>query len=120
MNQFRSQSSGCGTLLLLAPSFPSNGSFENLRNEPSQHRRLLNEAQRLRGRVYLNDGAIAAQQLTVDNRLVHPHDDRSWHLLILDNAHSVAGCIRYSSQDEASFSDLGVAHSALAKSPTWG
>jgi len=108
-------------MLLAPPTVPRHRHFDNYHVNTSQYWRLLNEAQTLRGRVYLKDGAIGRKQLSRDGRLVHSHDEKSWHLLIKNPAGSVSGCARYSPQkDHVPFSDLGVAGSALANSPNWG
>jgi hypothetical protein len=121
MNRFGPRTSEFGHLILLAPPCAPAGNFNAFQVDSVRHKLLLREAQRLRGRIYLRDGAITARQLTRDGRLVHQHDNRSWQLLVINREHRVAGCIRYSSQDESvSFSELGVAESALAQSPTWG
>ncbi len=81
---------------------------------PGEHARLLAEAQRLRGRVYLADGAIASWQLTESGRHVQPADRRSFHLLSLDDAGCVVACTRYLWHDNTvGFSRLGVAHAPL-------
>jgi hypothetical protein len=75
----------------------------------------------LRGALYLEDGAITADQLTADGRHKLPVDDRSWHVVTLNAEGKVSGCSRYSPYPETvSFRDLGVAKSALAVSPRWG
>jgi hypothetical protein len=80
------------------------------------HGWLLGEAQRLRARVYLEDGAIEHNQLSSGGRFVHPLDRHSWHLLTLNKSGEVSGCLRYSQMDWVSFYHLEVARSALAYS----
>jgi len=95
--------------------------FENCRISTFHHRHLLEQAQTLRARVYLKDGAIEKRRLTRDGRLVHLHDEHSWHLLIISGSGKVAGCARYSPQKyHVPFSSLGLAGSALAMCPSWG
>jgi hypothetical protein len=110
------------SLRLLAPSLPhQDANFRIRQFDQDQHNFLLGEAQRLRGRVYLQDGAIDARQLSDDGRFVHPDDEHSWQLLVMDSRGKVAGCARYIPHHEyASFSELGVATSALARSAEWG
>jgi hypothetical protein len=77
--------------------------------------------QRMRGSIYLSDGAISPVDLTPDGRHVMPHDTGSWHLLTIDSTGSVVGCQRYLEYPEgAGFDDLRIRHSALATSPHWG
>jgi hypothetical protein len=95
--------------------------MERLDRDPVRHDRLLAQAQRLRARTYLRDGAIRPWQLSADHRFVQPGDDASWHLLVLDGAGDVAGCARYRPHSaDTSFEELGVSDSALARDGRWG
>src|SRR5205823_5400390 len=86
-------------MVLLAPlTFPRHKHFDNYHINTTQYRRLLGEAQTLRGRVYLKDGAVGRRQLSRDGRLIHSHDEQSWHLLIKNSDGKVSGCARYSPQ----------------------
>lgn len=77
--------------------------------------------QRLRGSIYLRDGAIRPSDLTGDGRHRLAVDDKSWHLLLLDDEGSIAGCARYLAYpDSVSFEELPIAKSALAGSGEWG
>ena len=109
-------------LVLLAPNkdrVPS--SFSNASFDEGRHGSLLAETQRLRGRIYLEDGAIEASQLTSDGRHCVPNDDNSWHLLDLDANGNVCGCSRYFVHDNTvPFSQLGVRKAALAQTDRWG
>jgi hypothetical protein len=89
-----------------------------VRHDPGEHARLLAEAQRLRGRVYLADGAIGRWQLTECGRHVQPADRRSFHLLSLDDFGQVVACTRYLwHHNTVEFSRLGVARVPLAAEP---
>jgi hypothetical protein len=109
-------------LQLLAPRSSANAStFGSCQVDEPQYNSLLHEAQRLRGRVYLEDGAITAREVSQDGRLVHAHDERSWQLLVMNWEGKVAGCARYiPHKDGVSFSELGISKSALACSRHWG
>ncbi len=76
--------------------------------------------QRLRGRIYLNDGAINQDELTVDGRHVQPIDEESWHLLVVNTKGRVLGCTRYL-QHHASvpYNRLRIRTAALAHSEQW-
>ncbi len=63
-------------------------------HDPERGRRLLSEAQRLRGRRYLEDGAIQPEDLDSEGRHVSRYDDQAYHLLWLSEAEEVLGCIR--------------------------
>src|SRR6266498_2075452 len=71
-------------LILLAPPQASvSGDFQNVRFNPAEHHRLVREVQRLRGSIYLADGALERQQLSPDGLHQTPEDEKSWHLLML-------------------------------------
>src|SRR6266496_440013 len=54
-----------GRLVLLAPpEAPIPASFENVEVNASRHAKLVTDIQRLRGRIYLQDGAVEPYQLT--------------------------------------------------------
>ncbi len=85
------------------------------------YRSTLSEVQRLRGRIYLQEGAIEPQQLTPDGRHCAEGDEESWHLLVVDADGEVCGCARYLSHENTTpFSRLGVRHAAAAQPEMWG
>jgi len=107
--------------VLLAPHRVDAAFFTKAVTDPSRRIQLLAEAQKLRGKTYLEDGAIERWQLASDGRHVQTADYASWHLLTLDEDGHVAACARYLPHPNTiSFADLGVAQSALAQCPTWG
>jgi hypothetical protein len=107
--------------VLLAPDGRQTNSFSESTVDASLHQRLLSDAQRLRGRIYLEDGAIHPSQLSHDGRHVQAADQRSWHLLTLDEKGHVAACTRYlPHSNNVTFPELTVAASAMARSEAWG
>jgi hypothetical protein len=87
-------------------------------NDPSMHQRFLAEAQRLRGRIYVEDGAIRSRTLTADGRHVQPADDLGWHLLTIDDHDRVTSCLRYRAhRPGVAFSELAVSRAINAQSP---
>jgi len=109
------------TLKILAPARVADIEFGKVRVDDTNYNQLLKGMQQLRGRIYLDDHAIQPQQLTKDGRHKLDSDETSWHLLILDEAEQVCGCVRYREHpEEAGFSHLGVARSALAQCGEWG
>jgi hypothetical protein len=56
---------------------------------------LVREMQRLRGSVYLADGAVERRQLSDDGLHRTPEDRKSWHLLMLSAAGHVTSCAWY-------------------------
>ena len=116
----RGMSTSPRKMLLLAPSGSVRpGFFSDIRTCRDRFEDRKAEMQTLRGRIYLQDGAISPQQLSHGRHAV-PLDDDSWHLLILDDKSRVCGCARYREYSNPRFSDLTVAKSALAHSPEWG
>ena len=109
-------------LVLLAPEgryIPE--SFTRRRIDRGEYARRLIEAQRVRGRIYLTDGAVKSEQLTADGRHVQRADFDSWHLLAVDEDGDVRGCARYRHlTGKVGFDDLGVRDSWLARCAQWG
>jgi len=86
-----------------------------------RHVSLLSQMQRLRGKVYLDDGAIRSQDLTPDGRHQLADDASAWHVLSLGEDGRVRACLRYLDERLSSgFSGLWVSHTALARSPRFG
>lgn len=107
--------------LLLAPSCVTPGSFANVVADTAGHRARLAEAQRLRGRIAVQENAIPASELLPDGRHVQAADRHSWHLLTLDANGRVAACMRYHAHPtDATFEDLSICQSTLAESQDWG
>jgi hypothetical protein len=80
-------------MVLLAPAGYKPGPFR-YRDILTCYNHFLAGAQRLRGEIYVRDGAVSPTDLTDDGR--HPQllDAKSWHLLIVDDKERVMGCIR--------------------------
>jgi len=108
-------------LLLLAPSTTAIPvSFSNVDSDSTRYNRLLESMQRMRGAVYLEDGAIRDFHLT-DGRHKQAADYVSWHLLVLDQSDRVCGCARYREYlSNTQYSELSVSRSALAHCSNWG
>jgi hypothetical protein len=86
--------SGHRSMVLLAPAGACLKPFAgHVTVSDRIHANLIGEMQRLRGEVYLREGAIQASQLT-SGRHVAPCDDESWHLLTLRPDGAIAGCVR--------------------------
>jgi hypothetical protein len=86
-----------------------------------QYDTILRRAQRLRGSIYFEDGAITKDELTPDGRHVSPADEISWHVLAVDAGGAVRGCARYLPHDPSvPFSRLMLRNSALACDHDWG
>jgi hypothetical protein len=110
------------SIILLAPSYRrARQNFRRTCSSQFLYARLKGEMQRLRGGIYLHDGAISPADLTPDGRHVLSNDAASWHLLSMDASGAVAGCARFLEYEEGStFDDLRMRHSALSCSAQWG
>ena len=119
MRFLNSRATQSTSFVLLTPkSFA--GAMRRVDRDPDRHQHLLRQAQRLRGSVYLADGAIQAGQLTNDGRHIQPADSQSWHLLTLDYRGAVVGCTGYRPHSaEARYEDL-VSRGRLSPSPIIG
>jgi hypothetical protein len=110
-----------GRLVLLAPSnafIPE--SFTGVELSLDSHDFLLAEVQRLRGRIYYEDGAIHPSQLTSDGRYVQAADEHSWHIIALNQHNTVSGCARYQIHSGRSlYWQTGAAQSPLSRSIQW-
>jgi hypothetical protein len=84
------------------------------------HSDLISLMQRLRGSVYLSDGAIRQSDLTACGRHVSSYDPRSWHLLIVERDR-VLGCTRFRRHpNTVASSDLAVTRAPIANCCVWG
>ena len=109
-------------LIVLPPTgVPVPKVFRNLEVDNRWHDDMLGEVQRFRGRVYAQDGAIQATDLTPDGRHRMEIDARSWHVVSLDQAGRICACLRYLEERNAKgFDDLWVRHAAVTDCPTYG
>ena len=108
--------------VLLPPiGAPIPDAFKAVETSDRLHAELLSSAQRFRGGIYLQDGAIRPQQLTSDGRHALPVDEESWHILTLDHEGRICACLRVHQQTGGrDFDRLPVSQSALTHCPDWG
>jgi hypothetical protein len=106
--------------LLAPPAMPFDRTFGRQNIDKQLYDHFLSEVQKLRGRVYLKDGAIQETELADDGRFSMAGDKQSWHFLLVDTAQKVVGAARYLVHpNTVRFEQLRVRHSALAKNPAW-
>src|SRR3954469_5716366 len=107
---------------LLAPTKPGNAQhFSHLAKDEHLYSQFLSGMQRLRGAIYLKDGAIRSCELDDEGRHRMQGDEQSWHLLLLDERKSVIGCARYLVHTgDVSYDRLRISHSTLAHHRVWG
>jgi hypothetical protein len=107
-------------MLLAPPSARIPTSFNRWHTDGGRYLTLLHEMQRLRGQVYLQDGAIPESSL-IDGRHQSHLDDSSWHLLVMNAQNRICGCARFHEHSSTPvLSELSTARCALARSPKWG
>lgn len=118
--KFTPDSSTSRRFVLLAPSGAAlRGDFAHVEKDAQEWQGLLHDMQCLRGRVYLQDGAITAKDLT-DGRHIQSIDEESWHLLVVNASGRVVGCARYLQHHASiSFNRLRIKTAALAQSREW-
>src|SRR5690242_1817706 len=117
-SQFGSLGTSPRTLVLLAPTVgEAPETFQEVRRDPRPYRNYLAAMQRLRGSLYLQDGAIEPHQLTPDGRHCLPSDELSWHMLVINNENGqVVGCARYQEHRvNIEYRSLGIHSSAQAQ-----
>jgi len=104
-------------LVLVAPPQASfDDAFKNVSNDSAENTRLIHEMQTLRGAIYLDEGNVKRRELTADGRHVTAEDDKSWHLLMTDEAGHVRSCALYIlHEDASSIQDLRLRHCPLVK-----
>ena len=108
-------------LVLVAPPQASiHPSFQRVDVDPWRHARMIRQVQRLRGGIYLRDGAIERHQLSADGLHQTPEDQKSWHLLMTDRHGGITACVWYREHEHAtSFEHLRVRSCPLAHQDTW-
>ena len=107
-------------VLLTPPDARIPATFENVEVNPGRHGELVADIQRLRGRVYLQEGAVEPHQLTHSGRHQTAEDESSWHLLMLDRLGRVAACVWYMDHDPTMpVERLRVRNCPLAHQPMW-
>lgn len=82
-------------LVLLAPTAEVPTFFKNVVTDAVRHEELIQETQALRGKIYLEEGAVRRDQLSAQGLHRTPEDDRSWHLLMVDDHQRVTACAWY-------------------------
>jgi hypothetical protein len=107
-------------LVLLAPRQATVDAFQNVAVDADRHSELVAEVQRLRGSIYLNDGAIEREHLSPEGLHRTPEDDKSWHLLMMGKDGRVSSCVWYLEHaSSASIDHLRVRHCPLARTDAW-
>lgn len=93
--------------------------FRNLTVDPERRDRQIREMQRLRGGIYLRDGAVQTDQLSPGGLHRTPEDARSWHLLMYKEGRRLSSCAWYMQHEAPSFDQLRVRNCPLRDMPEW-
>ena len=107
-------------ILLAPPNTPVPAAFENVVSDVRRHNGLLQQMQRLRASVYVQDGAVEPHHLTPDGRHQTPEDAKSWHLLMFNRNQRISACAWYLEHGETVRpEDLRVRACPLAGTDSW-
>ena len=107
-------------VVLLAPAGYVAGPLR-YRDILTPYNHFLAGAQRLRGEIYVRDGAISPTDLMDDGRHLQQVDGKSWHLLIVDGKERVRGCIRFCVHpSDVRYTDLDALHCLRLRSELLG
>jgi hypothetical protein len=106
---------------ILGPKFATyEPAFNDFTVNEALYRSQLDALQRLRGRLYMDDGAISEECLDREGRFRMCGDEEAWHLLLTEGDNNLIGCARYLVYpNTVPYTFLRVRHSALARDPRW-
>jgi hypothetical protein len=107
-------------VLVAPPGTGIPGVFRNVSIDEARHASLVANLQRLRGNVYLEDGAVHAGELSSDGRHLTPEDERSWHLVMINRSGDVNACAWYLQHEPTvSMQHLRIRNCPLTADPAW-
>jgi len=107
--------------LLAPPQTRPDGTFGRCKINEQLYGHYLASMQRLRGRVYLRDGAIQPCEVDDDGCFRMRGDEQSWHFLLVDDDQNVIGCARYLVHpNTVPFHRLRLSECAQARDHYWG
>jgi hypothetical protein len=109
-------------IVFVAPSTEVDSeTFRHIDVDAGRHQRLVSDVQRMRGSIYVKDGALQPHQLTADGRHQTPEDETSWHMLLLDKHQRVTACALYleHNYNDVTFDQLRARHCPLTNEPEW-
>jgi hypothetical protein len=117
----RTIASATERILFVAPSADSvSDLFHNVEVDGRRHRELVRDVQRMRGSIYLSDGALQSHQLTSDGRHQTPEDETSWHVLLLNKERKLTASALYLEHDNGvTFEQLRAKQCPLSQDPEW-
>jgi hypothetical protein len=105
-------------LVLMPPDTEVPDHFNNFEFDGERYRSIIRQVQRFRGAIYYQDGAVERHQLTPDGLHQTPEDEKSWHLVMLDNEDRISACAWFRCHDNHVYFDrLRVKNCPLASAP---
>jgi hypothetical protein len=111
-------------ILLAPPNARIPAAFDSVEVNGRRHADLVSEMQQLRGGIYLRDGAVNANQLS-GGRHQTPEDERSWHLLMVDEQQRIDACVWYMEHpstvavDRLRVRNCPLAHDSASRPALW-
>jgi hypothetical protein len=107
--------------LLIPPQANLGTELSDIHCDQKVYDQFLRSVQRLRGRIYLEDGAIQASDMNADGRFAMQGDEQCWHLLLTNDTNETIGCARYLVHpNTVSLHRLNISQSPIARSQRWG
>jgi len=107
-------------VLLAPPNASAHGHFRSVDVDADLHAHLMRGVQALRGGIYLEDGAITRQQLSPGGLHRTPEDEKSWHLVTMNDDNQPTACVWYFEHaNTVSIDHLRVRNCALAGDAVW-
>ena len=107
-------------LVLLAPYRSVPAALNHVQVDARRHQELVREMQKLRGRVYLDDGAVLRTQLSPEGLHRTAEDEKSWHLLMVNGKGKITGCAWYLEHaNTLRAHQLRIRHCPLANTTQW-
>ena len=112
----RRAATGVRKLVMLAPKGARiPGPFRSIEEDSGKHYDLLNQVQRLRGQIMVEEDALPKSGLDLMGRHRSDLDDNAWHLVVTSGANQVQGCVRFLVHPSSvSFNRLSIRQAATA------
>jgi predicted GNAT family N-acyltransferase len=107
--------------LLVPPQTRTSTAFGDTQIDQQLYDQNLDSMQRLRGSIYLKDGAIQPWELDEAGRFAMRGDEQSWHLLLKNDEDKIIGCARYLvHSNTVALENLKIFQASLAGHREWG
>lgn len=94
MRSLSDRMGGIHLVLVAPPGAQIPGKLSKVVRDASLYEQAIGDIQRLRGKVYREDGSIPATALDGQGRHVSEHDRQAWHIVLRNEAGQTCGVIR--------------------------